>query len=178
MKLKEVLNQYYPILAVTVVVFISVAVLGGLDSVTRDMIEYQKELKVQRMLNQLFPEMTEYNLEEGDIYTISSDGTKIGYAFIAIGKGYGGDIDIVVGLENKTTLKGIAVIAHAETPGLGDKILGADFTDRFVGLDIADVVLTQDGGKIDAITGATISSSAVVEGVRTTAMEKAKFIPD
>jgi len=177
-KLKEVLNQYYPILAVTVVVFISVAVLGGLDSVTRDMIEYQKELKVQRMLNQLFPEMTEYNLEEGDIYTISSDGTRIGYAFIAIGKGYGGDIDIVVGLENKTTLKGIAIIAHAETPGLGDKILKPDFTDRFVEVDIADVAVPDEGGKIDAITGSTISTKAVIDAVRTTAMEKVKELTD
>ncbi len=176
MKVKA-LSEFYPILAVTVVVFISVALLGGLDSVTRDMIEYQKELKVQRMLNEIFPDMTSYT-SEGDIYIISADGTEIGFAFLAIGKGYGGDIDILVGLEDETTLKGIAVIAHAETPGLGDKILAPDFTDRFVGVNIADVAVPDEGGKIDAITGSTISTKAVIDAVRATAMEKVKELKD
>ena len=176
MKVKA-LSELYPILAATVVVFIAVAILGGLDSVTRDMIEYQKELKVQRMLNEIFPDMTSYASED-DIYIISSDGTEIGFAFLAIGKGYGGDIDILVGLEDETTLKGIAVIAHAETPGLGDKILKPDFTDRFIGLDIADVAVPDEGGKIDAITGSTISTKAVIDAVRTTAMEKVKELKD
>jgi len=173
----KALSEFYPILAVTVVVFIAVAVLGGLDSVTRDMIEYQKELKVQRMLNEIFPDMTSYT-SEGDIYIISADGTEIGFAFLAVGKGYGGDIDILVGLEDETTLKGIAVIAHAETPGLGDKILKPDFTDRFVGVGIADVAVPDEGGKIDAITGSTISTKAVIDAVRTTAMEKVKELRD
>ncbi|UCG10598.1 MAG: RnfABCDGE type electron transport complex subunit G [Dehalococcoidia bacterium] len=177
--MKDKLGQYYPILALTVVVFISIAVLSGMDSFTRDTIQYQKELKIQRMLNQLFREMSAYDFDEStEIYTITADDTKIGYAFLGVGVGYGGNIDIVVGLENKTTLRGIAVIAHAETPGLGDKILLPDFTDKFVGLDISEVNLTRDGGKVDAITGATISSRAVVDGVRNAAMEKAEFLPD
>lgn len=177
--MKDKLGQYYPILALTVVVFISVAVLSGMDRFTRDTIQYQKELKIQRMLNQLFPEMTDYEFDEStEIYTITADDTKIGYAFLGVGVGYGGNIDIVVGMENKTTVKGIAVIAHAETPGLGDKILAPDFTDKFVGLDISEVKLTRDGGKIDAITGATISSQAVVDGARNAAIAKAEFIPD
>ncbi len=176
MKVKA-LSEFYPILAVTVVVFIAVAILAGMDSLTRDMIEYQKELKVQRMLNEIFPDMTSY-ISEDDIYIISADGTEIGFAFLAIGKGYGGDIDILVGLEDETTLKGIAVIAHAETPGLGDKILNPDFTDRFVGVDITDVAVPDEGGKIDAITGSTISTKAVIDAVRTAAMEKVKELKD
>ena len=176
MKVKA-LSEFYPILAVTVVVFIAVAILAGMDSLTRDMIEYQKELKVQRMLNEIFPDMTSY-ISEDDIYIISADGTEIGFAFLAVGKGYGGNIDILVGLEDETTLKGIAVIAHAETPGLGDKILAPDFTDRFVGVDIADVAVPDEGGKIDAITGSTISTKAVIDAVRTAAMEKVKELKD
>ena len=177
--MKDKLGKYYPILALTVVVFLSIAVLSGMDSFTRDTIQYQKELKIQRMLNQLFPEMSAYDFDEStEIYTITADDTKIGYAFLGVGVGYGGNIDIVVGMENKTTVKGIAVIAHAETPGLGDKILAPDFTDKFVGLDTGEINLTRDGGKVDAITGATISSRAVVDGVRAAATEKAELIPD
>ena len=172
MKLRT-LTQFYPILAVTVVVFISGALLGGLDSVTKDMIEYQKEQKILRVLNEIFPDMSDYALE-GDIYTIYSDGAKLGYAFLAIGKGYGGDIDILVGLEAEMTVKGIAIVSQAETPGLGNRIIEPNFTDRFVGLDVADVAVPDEGGKVDAITGSTISSKAVIDAVRTTAMEKVK----
>lgn len=169
------LSQFYPILAVTVVVFIAVAVLAGVDSMTRDMIEWQKEQKILRMLNEIFPDMSRYTLED-DIYTIYSDGAEIGYAFLAVGKGYGGNIDILVGLKPDMKVKGISIISHLETPGLGERITKPDFTDRFVGLDIADVALTRDGGKIDAITGTTISSKAVIDAVRTTAMEKVKAL--
>lgn len=177
--MKDKLGKYYPIIALTVVVFISVAILSGMDSFTRDTIQYQKELKIQRMLNQLFPEMSAYDFDEStEIYTITADDTKIGYAFLATGTGYGGNIDIVVGMENKTTLRGIAVISHAETPGLGDKILLPSYTDRFVGLDTGAINLTRDGGKVDAITGATISSRAVVDAVREATTAKAELIPD
>ena len=174
MKVKA-LSEFYPILAVTVVVFIAVAVLGGLDSVTRDMIEYQKELKVQRMLNEIFPDMTSYT-SEGDIYIVSADGTGVGFAFLAVGKGYGGNIDILVGLENETTIKEVTIVSHLESPGLGDRIIESSFRDQFIGANIADVALRQRGGEIDAITGATMSSGAVVDAIRAAAMEKIKSL--
>ena len=111
------------------------------------------------------------------IYTIYSDGTGIGYAFLAVGKGYGGDIKILIGLEDETTIKGITIIsAEKETPGLGSRIAESSFASKFAGLNIGDVALKQDGGQVDAITGATISSGAVVDAVRTTAMEKVKSL--
>ena len=173
----DTLKKVFPIISVTAVVFIAVALLGLTDTVVRDKIEQQKEQKIQRMLEEIFPKYDRHTLED-DIYMIYSDEAEIGFAFLAVGKGYGGDIDILVGLEDETTLKGIAVIAHAETPGLGDKILAPDFTDRFVGVNIADVAVPDEGGKIDAITGSTISTKAVIDAVRTTAMEKVKELKD
>ena len=74
------------------------------------------------------------------------------------------------------SVKGIEILSHSETPGLGARITESDFTDQFVGLNIDDISLTQDGGQIDGLTGATISSQAVVDAVRETAMEKVKLI--
>jgi electron transport complex protein RnfG len=93
-----------------------------------------------------------------------------------VGKGYGGDIDILIGLEDETTIKGITIISQSETPGLGSRIAESSFASKFAGLNIGDVALKQDGGQIDAITGATISSGAVVDAVRTAAMEKVKSL--
>lgn len=171
------LSAVFPVITLTIVVFISVTLLTWTDTITKESIEYQKEQQILSMLKEIFPNMSEYTFED-DIYTISSDGAKIGYAFLAVGKGYGGDIDILVGLENETTVKGVTIISHTETPGLGEKITEPAFTDRFAGLNIADIALRQEGGKIDAITGSTISSKAVIDAVRTMVMEKVKSLKE
>jgi len=165
----------FPIIFITVVVFASVGLVTWTDSITKDKIEEQKEQQIQSMLKEMFPSMSEYTFED-DIYTIYSDGAGVGYAFLAVGKGYGGDIKILVGLEDETTIKGITIISQSETPGLGSRIAEGFFAGKFAGLNIGEVALKRDGGQIDAITGATISSGAVVDAVRTTAMEKVKSL--
>jgi len=171
----DTLKKIFPIISVTVVVFIAVALLGLTDTVVRDKIEWQKEQKIQRMLYEIFPSMTEHTLEN-DVYMIYSDEAEIGFAFLAMGKGYGGNIDILVGLENETTVKGITIVSHLESPGLGARITESVFTDQFTGLNIDDVVLKRDGGQIDAITGASISSESVVDAIRATVIEKLKSL--
>jgi len=174
---KDAVKKVFPVILLTVVVAISVTLLTFTDRLTRDKIEAQEEQKIQSMLFEIFPNMSRYDLDN-EIYTIYSNGDKVGYAFIAIGKGYGGGIDILVGLKDETTIKGITIISHTETPGLGTRVAESPFTDKFIGLSIEEVALRRDGGQIDAITGSTISSSAVVDAVRTTAMEKVKLLKD
>lgn len=175
MQAKDFLKKAFPVILLTAVVAISVTALTYTDRMTRGEIEAQKEAQTESMLSEMFPEMSRYEFRD-DIYTIYSDGDEIGYAFIAVGKGYGGGIDILVGLEDEKTLKGITIISQKETPGLGTRIAEPSFTDMFSGLNIADVALRQDGGQVDAITSSTVSSAAVVDAVRTTAMEKVKLI--
>jgi len=174
---KDTLRKIFPVLLLTAVVAISVNLLNLTDKLTREKIEWQREQKIERMLSEIFPNMSRYDFEN-DIYTIYSNGTKIGYAFLAVGKGYGGDIDILVGLEDEATIKGITIISSRETPGLGSRIAESPFTDKFIGLNIDDVALRQYGGQIDSITGATISSKAVVEAIRKAAEEKVKLLRD
>ena len=171
------LKEIFPVIFITLVVFVSVALVSGTDSITKDKIIYQIEQKIQGMLVETFPDMNEYTFTD-DIYTIYSDDTLVGYAFLATGKGYGGDIDILVGLEDAQTLKGITIVAQSETPGLGSKIIESSFVSEFVGANIDDIFLKKDGGQIDAITGASISSEAVVDVVRNTAMEKVKSLKE
>jgi len=174
---KSTLKNAFPIILLTIVVAVCVSLLTYVDSLTRGRIEAQEEEKVQNMLSAMFPEMSRYEFKD-DIYIIYSNSDKVGYAFIAIGKRYGGDINILVGLEDETTIKGITIISHKETPGLGTRITESSFTDMFRGINIDDVALSRDGGQIDAITSSTISSSAVVDAVRTEAMEKVKLLKD
>jgi electron transport complex protein RnfG len=174
---KITFKNAFPIIILTAVVAVCVTALTFTDSITRGKIESQEEQKIQHMLSAMFPNMSKYTFKD-DIYTIYSDGAEVGYAFLAVGKGYGGEISILVGLKDETTLKGITIISQTETPGLGSRIAESSFTDQFAGLSIDEVALKQDGGEVDAITGSTISSKAVINAVRTTAMEKVKLLKE
>ena len=156
----------YPVVFLTVVVLASVAALTLIDGITRDRIIEAQKAEVQEMLATLFPEMDVYELDEASgIYAILAGGT-IGHAVMAQATGYGGPIDILVGLEPSNRLRGIRVISQQETPGLGAKIVETSFLDQFAGLALDELALSSVGGEVDAITGATISTSAVIEGVR------------
>lgn len=178
MPAKNTLKNIFPVILLTIVVAISVTLLFFTDQLLRGKIEWQREQKIECLLSELFPEMSRHDFDN-EIYTIySADETKVGYAFLGEGYGYGGKMYILVGLENDLTLKGISIVSQLETPGLGSRIKEHSFTDQFAGIDVADVALRQDGGEIDAITGATMSSRAVVKIVSTTAIEKVKLIKE
>jgi Na+-translocating ferredoxin:NAD+ oxidoreductase subunit G len=174
--MKSLLYNYArPILFLTLVVFIAVSVLSLTYQATKDTIQEQEEARIKSTLQELFPSLDTYEYED-NLYSIYSENGIIGYAFQTTGHGYGGDINIMVGFEGEATLKGILIISHEETPGLGDKISEEYFTQSFAGISLDNIYLRKDGGKIDGITGATISSRAVVDAVREASREKIEII--
>ena len=88
-------------------------------------------------------------------------------AFEVTGKGYGGDIGVIVGIDVAAEkLLGIGITAHKETPGLGARIREQGFRSGFAGLGLSGAVTVKaEGGEVDAISGATISSRGVCEAV-------------
>jgi Na+-translocating ferredoxin:NAD+ oxidoreductase subunit G len=95
------------------------------------------------------------------------DGKANRIAFESSGKGYGGNVGLMVGISlDDDQLLGVGVTTHSETPGMGAKAKSdPGFSAQFKGLDIANPVkVTKDGGKINAISGATITSRAVCSG--------------
>jgi electron transport complex protein RnfG len=91
------------------------------------------------------------------------DGQAVGYVAQSTVKGYGGEIEVVVGMDTNGALTGISVggPSFSETAGLGDKAKEPAFTDQFKGL-VLPAALRDN---VDAISGATITSNAVVLGV-------------
>ena len=85
-------------------------------------------------------------------------------AFEAFGKGYSGDVGVLVGFSlTSGKIIGMGVTTHSETPGIGSKAKeDPGFVDQFKGMDLAgDFKVRGDGGEVDAISGATITSRAV-----------------
>ncbi len=164
-------EEIIPILVLTIVVCISVIALSIINSMTEGPIEDAEKEKVKELLKEQFPELENYTADDKD-YTIYSNGSIVGYAFEIEAGGYGGPIKILVAIENTTLadddiiLRGISIISNTETPGLGAKITEESFLEEFNGLNVNDVMLTDDGGEINAISGATISSSAVVDAIQ------------
>jgi electron transport complex protein RnfG len=99
-----------------------------------------------------------------------SAGNLVGIVFRVFPQGYAASIPITVGLDLEGTITGIRIATAGEgmkeTPGLGAKILEPDFKDQFTGKEAPQVQLKQDGGEIDGITAATISSRAVCSGIK------------
>lgn len=158
-------KRLYSVVFLTLVVLISVSLLLWINSFTSAIVETQKENKIKSTLESIFPDLTGF--EESDDIFIVYEGEQItGYAFIATGNGYGGTLSILVGINQDYSIKGIEVLSHTETPGLGGKITEETFTGQFEGLLADDVALSKDGGKIDAITGATISSRAAASAIQ------------
>ncbi len=177
-------EDIFPILFLTIVVCIAVVALTATNGFTEKLIEDNKNEAIKENLAVLFPEMDDLQVNETiGVYTILKEGNTIGYAFEAVGQGYGGDISIMVGLENTSMAEddiivvGITIIdAAGETPGLGQLITEESFLEQFVGVNANDMMLSKNGGQIDAISGATISSSAVVDAIHDTMLAKAELI--
>lgn len=170
-------SKIYPVIFLTVTVLISVALLLGINSVTEKRVVEQQEKEIKAMLSEMFPELDEFEMND-DIYSVYTGNEVTGYAFLATGKGYGGDIDILIGIDPEYYIKDIKIVSNVETPGLGSRITESSFTDQFKGLESSEVTLSKDGGSVDAITGATISSSAVVDAIKDELDVKIKILKD
>lgn len=94
-------------------------------------------------------------------------GQPVGWVCKVAVPGYGGNIELLVGIDTAGMLQKVLVLSQTETPGLGANIT----TDEFIGQSALfesngeELKVTKDGGKVQAVTGATISSRAVLDGV-------------
>lgn len=87
-----------------------------------------------------------------------------GYVVEVAPSGFGGAINMMVGVDAGGTVTGVSIVSHEETSGLGANATREEFRSQFVGAT-GSVAVTKDGGSIDALTGATVTSRAVSNGV-------------
>lgn len=110
-----------------------------------------------------------------EYFNVLTGNEVIGYIISTQGKGYQSFIRILVALNLDFTIRKIHIVWQGETPGFGEEIEDPEFTDRFKGkrLENMELVMLYDPDKIQAVTGVTVSSRAIVSGVRK-AIEMAK----
>ena len=181
--MKEMLKNAGILLAITI---IAGFVLGAVYQITKEPIALAEEAAAMAAYKEVFAEAADFSelevkadaLAQGGITgtdinnvfeALGSDGSLLGYVLVVTShEGYGGDIQFTMGIANDGTTNGISILAIAETPGLGmeaDKILKP----QYAGKNVSQFIVTKTGAAsdehIDAISGATITSDAVTNGV-------------
>lgn len=168
------------VVVLTTISLLSGGLLAALRDGTKERIEIQElEFVKGPAVREIFagatndPIANRFQLKDGEkaktFFVGVIGGEARGLAVEAAGKGgYGGDVGIMVGIDVKENkLIGVGVTTHSETPGLGAKAKSDPaFVAQFKGAPVdKPVKVTLDGGSVNAISGATITSRAVCSGV-------------
>lgn len=164
-----------PILVLLIICAGITAILASINGITAEPIAQQAEQKAQQARAIVLPDAQEY--EEVDIeadgvsdcYKGTKDGETVGYTFTASANGYGGAVEIMVGIESESgEISGVSILSQSETPGLGANAVKTEFTDQFKQpaqeLKVIKNAEPADG-EVEALTGATITSTAVTNAV-------------
>ena len=172
----------------TVITLVSGLLLGLVYEVTKEPIARTQEAAKRAAWQEVFPDVAEDAFEQIDVdgdvaaqviadlgikgsidEVCAVDGGDTGYVITATdGEGYGGDIQVTVGITSDGTVSGISFLSISETAGLGMKATESSFYEQYVGVQTEQFYVTKDGGEgepIDAISGATITTRAVTGAV-------------
>lgn len=177
---------------ITIITLVAGLLLGAVYTITKEPIAVQEALAKEKACKEVFvdaesfeavseldPALQAYVSEEcgyasqtiDEVFTAKDEaGNVLGYVVnVTSGGGYGGAISFAMGVSADGTLNGISFLSIAETPGLGMKADTDEFKAQFAGKQVDVISYTKTGAsaenEIDAISGATITSSCVTNGV-------------
>jgi electron transport complex protein RnfG len=169
------------LIVLSAVALVAAGLLGSVYALTKEPIRLAELEKKNNAIMAVVPEFNNVPSEEfvkygvaGDsltLYTAKMDGALVGTAVETFtNSGFSGEIKLMVGFAPDGSIVDVAVVKHAETPGLGDKMEAAksDFHVQFMGQNPEEfkLLVTKDKGDVDAITASTISSRAYCEAVQ------------
>jgi electron transport complex protein RnfG len=180
-QLKE--YPFYQPLLLGVMTLLASAALAWTSGATRSAVAEAEARDLRDSLTQVLPEgfadndlladSAEIGVGDGKslrVYRARSGGTVKGVVFTVIDKGYGGEIVVLMAVDENGGLLGARVLNHTETPGLGDKIESAKsgWIDAFTGKTLATArwAVKKDGGDFDQFAGATVTPRAVVSAIK------------
>ena len=170
-KLSEILK---PVIVLTAICLITSGLLAYTNDITKDKIDDQDKIAAQEAQKKVLSQAADFeavNEDKDDGYAIGkdADGAVVGYVFTTTDKSYGGEIEVMVGVKPDGTVNAVEILTISDTPGLGMNAKNAEFLDQFIG-KIKGIGVNKNEpaeNEIQALTGATITSSAVTRAVNT-----------
>ncbi|MEX2443520.1 MAG: RnfABCDGE type electron transport complex subunit G [Alkalispirochaeta sp.] len=186
-KLESTLPNMF--LVLTVIALVSAAALGFTYAQTKPILDEQARQREIQAVADVVPEFDNNPTEESvvpaefpdmEIYPATRQGNRVGTAVRTYSSNaYGGDLRVMVGFDQDGAITGTTILQHSETPGLGAKLTEVSFQEQFLNLrpQSGALAVTKDGGRVDSLTAATISSRAFVEAVNR-AWEAVEFVQE
>lgn len=172
--MKETVRYGTTLALVCVIASASLAVMNAL---TKSKILAQAQAEEEASLKEVLPEAASFSAVEkgGEVLyykVLDAQGEFIGIAFKASAKGYSSVVETMAGMNKDGSINSIKVINQQETPGLGARITEPSFLEQFKQKRVESLA------QVQAITGATISSKAVIDSVTKKARELEPLIKD
>lgn len=190
MKNLDMKSVMKPTLILFAICLIVAAALAGTNALTADRIAQAAEQAEIEARSQVLKGISYELVSDGDVtvYAVMSDRDLpvsasdvsdtdvsdtdatptdlhvIGYVATASSKGYGGDVDVMVGVGVDGRITGVTVLDNSETAGLGANCTKEDWLAQFAGMS-GTLKVKKDGGDVDALTSATITSRAVCAAI-------------
>lgn len=170
-KVKQIL---VPTITLTLICIIITGLLAVTNDITADKIAQQNAEAAAASRLEVLPDAAGFEEKQtgGSTYYIGKDesGQEVGYVFTTTAAGYGGDVEVMTGIGSDGVVTGVTILSHNETPGLGAKADDPSFTGRYQkAVPDGGFVLKKGTASADnevaAITGATITSTAVTNAV-------------
>jgi len=168
---EEEVKPASPARLVTVLAAICAAVallLGAVNFFTEPIIAANSDAAMLTSIRDIFDKnvtVEAVTVPEGadlsGLYIVMKNGGVCGYSAAVAPSGFGGPINMMVGVDSEGKIVGVKIVSMSETPGLGSKVGGESFLEQFNGADGS----LSFGNGADAISGATISSTAVLKGI-------------
>ncbi|MBD3166196.1 FMN-binding protein [bacterium] len=160
-------------LILMIVTSIAAGGLSLLNTQTAPIIAHNQAMEAQRAREEVTRKLGDVELVEVPVSedfsyfraVDTSSSEVVGYAGLAKGAGYSSLIRTMVGFDKNFEIVGMKIVFQQETPGLGTKAEEPAFLDQFNGVSGETVAVTKDGGTIDSITGATITSRAIAVSI-------------
>ncbi|MDF1558055.1 MAG: FMN-binding protein [Methanosarcinales archaeon] len=164
------------LLKLVVLSVVAAAILGAIYIPTQEQLKIYQQQQKELALVDVMPladhfDPVRYGEEIIFYRALDADNNLVGYCFFHDQSGSQSVITLAGGVDTDYKVTGIKIMSHAETPGLGAKIVEAAFTDQFKGVPQSELMLSKNDGAIDAITGATVSSQAVIDGIQAKIVE-------
>lgn len=166
---------FVPTISLFLICLVVAVLLGGTNELTKEPIAQLQAQKADEAKLQVCPDAVSFDGQEETEVPVEfyrgfdETGNLVGYAIPSSHKGYGGEIEIMVGINTEGEITGVSILSINETPGLGMNATKEDFTNQFL-KDVPEGGFTAKADdpskeKIDALTGATITSEAVSQAV-------------
>ncbi len=160
----------YLALTLAIIGIISALLLTGVYNLTEPIITERREAEYRQALDNFFPGFDSFeseDLDEGQFDLIYDDtGNLMGIMATVVAVGYGDDIVYNLAVDSAGEITGKRIVSHSETPGIGDVITANPFQSQFIGKSFEDPIVA--GEDVEIVTGATVSTAAMINSVRQT----------